>query len=56
MGRAPNPAPRWVGNIIARVLQAVGPTGLEFGRYSIGAPGLAYASTILREGALLCAA
>ena len=38
MGRAPKPAPRWVGNIIARVLQAVGPTGLEFGRYSIGAP------------------
>ena len=37
MGRGPNPAPRWVGEIIARVLQAVGPTGLEFGRYSIGA-------------------
>lgn len=35
LGRGPDPAPVWVGNIIARILRAVGPTGLEFGRYSI---------------------
>ena len=36
LGLGPNPAPKWVGNIIASILQKVGPTGLEFGRYSIG--------------------
>ena len=35
MGKAPNPAPKWVGNIIAKLLTAIGPKGLEFGRYSI---------------------
>ena len=35
MGKAPDPAPRWVGNIIAKLLTAIGPKGLEFGRYSI---------------------
>lgn len=35
MGKAPDPAPIWVGNIIAKLLTAIGPKGLEFGRYSI---------------------
>jgi hypothetical protein len=35
MGRGPEPAPRWVGNIIAAILLRLGPKGLEFGRYSI---------------------
>ncbi len=35
LGRGPEPAPRWVGELLARVLLAVGPKGLEFGRYSI---------------------
>ena len=35
MGKAPNPAPRAVGSIIAKVLTWLGPKGLEFGRYSI---------------------
>ncbi len=35
LGRGPDPAPRWVGELLARVLLAVGPKGLEFGRYSI---------------------
>ena len=35
MGKGPKPAPRWVGNILASVLERVGPRGLEFGRYSI---------------------
>jgi len=35
MGKAPDPAPRWAGNIIAKLLTAIGPKGLEFGRYSI---------------------
>ncbi|KAL3133577.1 hypothetical protein ABBQ38_007424 [Trebouxia sp. C0009 RCD-2024] len=35
MGKAPDPAPRWVGNIIAKLLTSIGPKGLEFGRYSI---------------------
>ena len=35
LGQGPDPAPRWVGEILARVLQWVGPRGLEFGRYSI---------------------
>lgn len=34
-GRAPEPLPIWLGNILARVLLAVGPKGLEFGRYSV---------------------
>ena len=35
MGKAPDPAPKWVGAIIAKLLTAIGPKGLEFGRYSI---------------------
>ena len=35
MGKAPNPAPRALGYIIAKVLTWLGPKGLEFGRYSI---------------------
>ena len=35
MGKGPKPAPRWIGNILATVLERVGPRGLEFGRYSI---------------------
>lgn len=35
MGKAPDPAPKWVGNIIAKLLTSIGPKGLEFGRYSI---------------------
>lgn len=35
MGKAPDPAPKWIGNIIAKLLTAIGPKGLEFGRYSI---------------------
>ena len=35
MGQGPKPAPVWVGNIIAQLLQWIGPRGLEFGRYSI---------------------
>eukprot|EP00850_Spirogloea_muscicola_P006929 SM000034S12683 [mRNA] locus=s34:152784:158306:- [translate_table: standard] len=32
---ATKPAPRFVGNVIAYLLELVGPKGLEFGRYSI---------------------
>ena len=35
MGKALDPAPKWVGNIIAKLLTSIGPKGLEFGRYSI---------------------
>ena len=35
MGTGPDPAPRFVGNIIARLLTWLGPKGLEFGRYSL---------------------
>lgn len=35
LGTAPNPAPRPVGNAIAKLLTWLGPKGLEFGRYSI---------------------
>ncbi|PNT66468.1 hypothetical protein BRADI_3g12690v3 [Brachypodium distachyon] len=36
MGKGPaNPAPRFVGNIIAFLLNLIGPKGLEFGRYSL---------------------
>ncbi|KAL3148810.1 hypothetical protein ABBQ32_001694 [Trebouxia sp. C0010 RCD-2024] len=35
MGKAPDPAPKWVGNMIAKLLTSIGPKGLEFGRYSI---------------------
>lgn len=35
MGKAPDPAPKWVGTIIAKLLTAIGPKGLEFGRYSL---------------------
>ena len=35
MSKGPKPAPQWVGNLLATVLERVGPRGLEFGRYSI---------------------
>lgn len=35
LGQKQAPAPRWLGNLLARVLTAVGPSGLEFARYSI---------------------
>ena len=35
MGTGPDPAPRVVGNIIAKLLTWLGPKGLEFGRYSL---------------------
>jgi 7-hydroxymethyl chlorophyll a reductase len=35
MGTGPDPAPRFVGNAIARLLTWLGPKGLEFGRYSL---------------------
>jgi 7-hydroxymethyl chlorophyll a reductase len=35
LGAAQKPAPRWLGNILASVLGALGPKGLEFARYSI---------------------
>ncbi|KAK9789191.1 hypothetical protein WJX73_001217 [Symbiochloris irregularis] len=34
-GRGPDPAPRWVGDLVAYLLLQIGPKGLEFGRYSI---------------------
>ena len=35
LGTGPDPAPRPVGNLIAKLLTWLGPKGLEFGRYSI---------------------
>ena len=35
LGKAPDPAPRWLGNLLAWVLGKVGPQGLEFAKYSI---------------------
>eukprot|EP00882_Tetradesmus_deserticola_P004812 GHRQ01005071.1.p1 GENE.GHRQ01005071.1~~GHRQ01005071.1.p1 ORF type:complete len:466 (+),score=194.94 GHRQ01005071.1:243-1640(+) len=35
LGTFQDPAPRWLGNIIAWVLNLVGPKGLEFAKYSI---------------------
>ncbi|KAF6262368.1 coenzyme F420 hydrogenase [Scenedesmus sp. NREL 46B-D3] len=35
LGTFQDPAPRWVGNIIAWILNVVGPKGLEFAKYSI---------------------
>jgi len=35
MGQFRDPAPRWVGNTIAWLLNAIGPKGLEFAKYSI---------------------
>jgi 7-hydroxymethyl chlorophyll a reductase len=35
LGKAPNPAPRWLGNVLAWVLGLVGPQGLEFAKYSV---------------------
>lgn len=35
LGTFRDPAPRWVGNIIAWILDLVGPKGLEFAKYSI---------------------
>ena len=39
LGKAPSPAPRWLGNALAWVLGLLGPKGLEFAKYSIGAGG-----------------
>lgn len=35
LGQAPDPAPRWLGNLLAWVLTRLGPRGLEFAKYSI---------------------
>ncbi|WIA38743.1 hypothetical protein OEZ86_002042 [Tetradesmus obliquus] len=35
LGTFQDPAPRWLGNIIAWILNLVGPKGLEFAKYSI---------------------
>ncbi|KAL6194653.1 hypothetical protein ACLB2K_035734 [Fragaria x ananassa] len=35
MGRGPDPAPKFIGNVIAFLLNLVGPKGLEFARYSL---------------------
>ncbi|EFN50942.1 hypothetical protein CHLNCDRAFT_55433 [Chlorella variabilis] len=35
LGKGPDPAPRWVGNLLAWVLERVGPKGLEFAKYSV---------------------
>jgi 7-hydroxymethyl chlorophyll a reductase len=35
LGANQAPAPLWLGKALARVLTAIGPTGLEFARYSI---------------------
>ncbi|THU72802.1 hypothetical protein C4D60_Mb04t16010 [Musa balbisiana] len=34
-GKGPQPAPKFIGNIIAFMLNLIGPKGLEFGRYSL---------------------
>ena len=35
MGNAPTGAPRWIGEILATILTKIGPSGLEFARYSL---------------------
>ncbi|KAG2432268.1 hypothetical protein HXX76_009186 [Chlamydomonas incerta] len=35
LGQLRDPAPRWLGNILAWLLTLIGPKGLEFGKYSI---------------------
>ncbi|KAI3423955.1 hypothetical protein D9Q98_009789 [Chlorella vulgaris] len=35
LGKGPNPAPRWIGNALAWVLEKLGPKGLEFAKYSV---------------------
>lgn len=35
LGQYRDPAPRWIGNFIAWLLNLVGPKGLEFAKYSI---------------------
>ncbi|CAL9153232.1 unnamed protein product, partial [Musa hybrid cultivar] len=34
-GKGPQPAPKFIGNIITFMLNLIGPKGLEFGRYSL---------------------
>ncbi|KAI5348255.1 hypothetical protein L3X38_001142 [Prunus dulcis] len=34
-GKGPEPAPKFVGNVIAFLLNLIGPKGLEFARYSL---------------------
>lgn len=35
LGKLRDPAPRWLGNVLAWMLTRLGPKGLEFGKYSI---------------------
>ncbi|GLC35133.1 hypothetical protein PLESTB_000557800 [Pleodorina starrii] len=35
LGQLRDPAPRWLGNVLAWILNLIGPKGLEFGKYSI---------------------
>ncbi|GIL74361.1 hypothetical protein Vretifemale_4277 [Volvox reticuliferus] len=35
LGQLRDPAPRWLGNFLAWLLNLIGPKGLEFGKYSI---------------------
>ncbi len=35
LGQFRDPAPRWLGNILAWFLELIGPKGIEFGKYSI---------------------
>ncbi|EFJ46266.1 hypothetical protein VOLCADRAFT_93375 [Volvox carteri f. nagariensis] len=35
LGELRDPAPRWLGNLLAWLLNLIGPKGLEFGKYSI---------------------
>ena len=34
-GEAPDPLPKWIGNILAWFLTQFGPKGMEFARYSV---------------------
>jgi len=35
LGKFQDPAPLWLGNLLARIITWVGPKGIEFGKYSI---------------------
>lgn len=35
LGKLQDPAPRWLGNVLAWLLNLIGPKGIEFGKYSI---------------------
>merc|ERR1719191_1982229 len=49
IGKKSNPAPRFVGEILATVLEKIGPKGLEFARYSIEYHTLRNALYVLRN-------